>query len=786
MHAIAGRPSFASSSSHRPYAPPGSARPPRPAGDRERGPKGPSQRSKARERWSVLFAGPAYLEPGPSNRLILSLRSCVPAEVDFALERIIQVSSIDPDLLRFNEFPGLLDGLLGLIRDYLDRRIQDRQSGIQNLSLGGGGTSETREILRRRAAEASLILRNLALEKRSLEPLLESKRLRKMVVQVLEEGEIEGPLGEETTEIRLYLLELVELIGEHIPLVLPGHSIPLDSTEDPSTTLAISKPEPFDSPSVRLFPLLVNLTTSQDRALLLAAYRCLTTLSLNEKSDLVFSLLTYTHLSPLSNLGVPHPIETAINLLPLGDSELTTVVLDFIYQHTLLPSNSVLFCARPELTEILKLVCSKFELGGKVEEVETEVLETPSEAANWWKNQFGAMLNVERKKNKKKGVVMPTGESLLSEEEMEEIIRIQEPERAINWMHRMYTLSPISDITQVSLWTCYKTQFESIAQSQTPGIPNMLPAQDVIKLSSQAFPTAVPTIVDESEGGRKFIIKGLALRKRETVDGECGWQDCPNSKGHDDPLEFHQHVYNTHLVATPSSPPTSCHWTTCTYSVPSTSSDPAIQLAQIALHVRTHLPLLSSPSTTTPAQTEDVPLPKSITHHVRYHAQVDDYHHEATGPSFLSCLILRNLIRTIKIASSSTSSSSSSKPDSPPAGGRGNVASGHAAVDKLSEGSQSIFQAFLAAEESVGPSSSSSGGRRSGGGVLQQVEKPDYSGAIKGKEAFGNVRERVTRMALSNVVLGRYLVEVVTGIEGFEKGRNEGGEDGEGEVKMEE
>ncbi|GAA5963858.1 hypothetical protein JCM3765_004042 [Sporobolomyces pararoseus] len=803
------------SSNRVPYAPPGVARPPRQqtsgGGGGIGGSKSSSHRSRARDRWSQLFQGPAYLEPGASNRLVLSLRSCVASEVDFSLERLIQVSSIDPELLRFNELPGLFDGLLNLIKDYLD--LTTTTSLMMN-------NSETRQVSRKRASEASLILRNLSLEgKKNLEVFIQSKKFKKLLIQVLEQGEIEGFLGEETTEIRLYLLEILELIGEHIPLVIPGHSIPLSSDEEEENSTTTQKPEPLDSPSVKLFPLLVNLTTSPDRALVLASFRCLTVLSLNEKSDHLFSILTYLNLPPLPKTQ-PHPIETSLKLLTLGDSELTTVLLDFIYQHTLLPSNSVSFSSRNDLVSILKLICSKFELGARIEQVETLVLESNSEAASFFKSNFGDQFY--NNNNNKQGQDQDqnneeestTQDGLLSMREVREIIKTSEPERTISWMHKMYETDPDSDITQVSLWTAYKTQFEPLTttnndESSSSNVPVMLQAQDVIKLAGQTFPSVVPTIVEDPEG-RKFIIKGLKLKEKKNtttvVPGECGWKGCQNSKGHENVLEFHQHVYNSHLLSSSSSsssPPTTCLWSNCTYTT-SSDDDPSLQLARISLHTRTHLPSLST-TTDNNNQTQSVSssseLPISKLHHVRYHAQVDE-HHEATGPSFLTCLILRNLSRTAKLAKEalqpqSTTSPSSSSDLPSGGGGRISVASGNAAIGRLAEGEQSIFEAFALAEESASGGSFSGGGGSMSrkNGILQQVEKPDWKLAEPIIKALESVQDRILKMALSNVVLGKYLVEVVGTIEGFKKDEmrknlEEGGEGGEGgeeeQVKMEE
>lgn len=171
---------------------------------------------------------------------------------------------------------------------------------------------------------------------------------------------------------------------------------------------------------------------------------------------------------------------------------------------------------------------------------------------------------------------------------------------------------------------------------------------------------------------------------------------------------------------------------------------------------------------------DDVSLPKAIAYHVRYHGQKDDHHHEATGPGFLACLILRNVVRAAKFAHESTVPTTAlanggGASATQVGGGRVSVASGNAAIGRLAEGEQSIFEAFALAEESVGGVRGGPGGASSGrkGSVLQQVEKPDWSIAVPAIAALQSVHDRVLRMALSNVVLGKYLVESVVTIEGF-------------------
>lgn len=359
---------------------------------------------------------------------MLSIRSGIPADVDFGLARLVQVTSIEPDLVRLSEFVGLLDGCLALIRDYLDRRRSDRrQGGTAAFSAIVG--EEKRDVLRRRAAEAALILRNLAPESRSREPLLASRKLVRTVCDVLDEAHQDPLDADETTEIRLYLLDVLECVAEHIPLALPGYAVALGRDTDAAAEddRPLAQPEPLDSPAVRLFPLLVALTRSPDRALVLAGFRCLTALALNGKSDAVFALLTYEGIEPLPK-PFPHPIQTAVELLPVGDAELSLAVLEFMYQHTLLPSNAVLFAERPELVGILRLLISKFSVRAKLEEVSIDLRAAPFDG-RFYHDAHG----VKHVRKTKLQSPVQASDSLVSPEELAQLIPLAEPSRTLTW-----------------------------------------------------------------------------------------------------------------------------------------------------------------------------------------------------------------------------------------------------------------------------------------------------------------------------------------------------------------
>jgi chromatin structure-remodeling complex subunit RSC9 len=77
-------------------------------------------------------------------------------------------------------------------------------------------------------------------------------------------------------------------------------------------------------------------------------------------------------------------------------------------------------------------------------------------------------------------------------------------------MHRMrlaFEAYPDGEVTQVALWTAYRTEFEPHSISSP-----MLAAADVIKMSTEAFPAALPMVTDGPD--KRFIIKGIRIRDR--------------------------------------------------------------------------------------------------------------------------------------------------------------------------------------------------------------------------------------------------------------------------------
>jgi len=75
-----------------------------------------------------------------------------------------------------------------------------------------------------------------------------------------------------------------------------------------------------------------------------------------------------------------------------------------------------------------------------------------------------------------------------------------------------------------------------------------------------------------------------------------------------------------------------------------------------------------------------------------------------------------------------------------------------AAIGRLAEGEQSIFEAFAIAEEGILT------GQK--GGILSPVEKVGWEIASPAITAFGDLQDTVSRTALSNVMIAKYSKEV--------------------------
>ncbi|KAH3671364.1 hypothetical protein WICMUC_004661 [Wickerhamomyces mucosus] len=107
---------------------------------------------------------------------------------------------------------------------------------------------------------------------------------------------------------------------------------------------------------------------------------------------------------------------------------------------------------------------------------------------------------------------IPKVASKLSQDQLKIISQLEEPFRATAWMRCCYKSVKESEVTQISLWKSYESQFDPSKQLPTTPKKKLLPAVDFIKNVSQAFIKSSAMVIDLPNGSRKFIIKGIEPR----------------------------------------------------------------------------------------------------------------------------------------------------------------------------------------------------------------------------------------------------------------------------------
>lgn len=335
-------------------------------------------------------------QPAHNNRLLLALRSGIPDEVDFALERFLHITLLSTGLVLLDNFQGLPTALL----DVMD---QGNQGWTTRPSWAAAMPSWQQQGMqtRRRAVEAATVLRNIALDQRNVPNLMQhQKRLLQVSQKVLQHGTADpsqASTSKDLVEMQICLLETIEAISPEIKLQQPYSIISLLSAH----------------------------TFSPDRALVLGAFRVLAGFATNTSNT--------EHNSPAFSMRAdsasPNCITRAIELLPLQDIEITTAVLDLLYSYTQTPSSAATVCERPDLLYLLRLLLSKVSIGGSREDFEVE---PPTDRL--------ARL-VKEQKSRELGASTATPNSavfkllgtMLSQDELDGLLVLREPKRTVTW-----------------------------------------------------------------------------------------------------------------------------------------------------------------------------------------------------------------------------------------------------------------------------------------------------------------------------------------------------------------
>jgi chromatin structure-remodeling complex subunit RSC9 len=317
-----------------------------------------------------------YLDGGASNRMCLSLLSGIPKDVNWALSRLVNLS--DEHNVRFvlATVPKLTDAIFYAPEVYLKSYVRNKNNFCPHPRV---------ELIRKHATESMLVLRNASHNDLNAAHLVQDPRTIGLINDILRLP----PDDEANTEIMVYAMELLQVIGNHLPLPSKGRhpygNIPIEVLEH-------------------------MLSTSVDRTLIIH--------SLN-----VLTLLMTPPTTPPANTEPAYPPPYA----PRSDSPVLARVLQLlalVQDHLLLTSSLEFFAAyltslsatqafllHPSLTKTLRLLVGVLRYEQKTEIQSVRIgppVRTAEPEAEWLPYE-------------------------LSDEELARIAPMPEPERSFQW-----------------------------------------------------------------------------------------------------------------------------------------------------------------------------------------------------------------------------------------------------------------------------------------------------------------------------------------------------------------
>lgn len=317
------------------------------------------------------------MEPGPLNRLYLSVCSGIPSQVAWALARLALYTQQLGDRFQLADYPGLDEALVRLVRRLTlalqgapradwDDDVPDVTASNLRVDQGIGAPGENggmdlaathvafararapeaapaafapQQVARdaallQHAAGAALVLRNVVLSAANAAQLTVEPGVLQVVYE-LAHATIEAPVplrGGAWADVRGNALDILEALAPRIVLsewvrVTYGQRTAPESRAAPTRT------------EDQVFAMLHTLLhTTRDRALLLASLRCLRAIAMNEAN--VPQLVDATPQLEPTQLGLT---ARCVALLPLTqDPELLEAAVDLLYQIAATGENALL------------------------------------------------------------------------------------------------------------------------------------------------------------------------------------------------------------------------------------------------------------------------------------------------------------------------------------------------------------------------------------------------------------------------------------------------------------
>ncbi|KAI5954759.1 RSC9 [Candida theae] len=219
-------------------------------------------------------------------------------------------------------------------------------------------------------------------------------------------------------------------------------------------------------------------------------------------------------------------LEHIINTLLVGDNDLNNAVLDFLKMYLFSEAlhndhpNSVKDSQRFRLRHLLQLSTTRANYETLVKQLPLLLVSNLPLSEPVKPQPVPNTILTRRTQHSNAPLAAPE----LTKDLYRIMLQFPEPARATTWLHCCYepTTSEEVEVTQISIWKSYETQFQEIwkvdGRDRSPNLHPLLPAVDFIKNVTKAFPNAEAKVLTirvdgEEQPKKKFIIQGIQPRQ---------------------------------------------------------------------------------------------------------------------------------------------------------------------------------------------------------------------------------------------------------------------------------
>ncbi|KAF2171253.1 hypothetical protein M409DRAFT_63608 [Zasmidium cellare ATCC 36951] len=412
---------------------------------------------------NIMLPGTGFIGPNIYMRAQLALQSGIPDEEQYALHHLVKISHERGDKYRFDQFPGLADALTRKVLQVSSLFYDIEWDVMYDEEFFAGddetlnGLDGTPDILQKIQSRIPVISNDTILDSRFLSHLNRITEAA-LVIRNMSLQEENAAYLARLPLVRDLLAVVLNL--PHHPGTIELQHYALDISEQILKYVDVTSQD-------AVYKGLLAQVSKSDRGAVATALRSI-------------SRIAMTLPTPKKLDDVPASVlRRCQELILLEDEELRAACLDFLGQYTS-TSDNVETLLRTLDAEALARQLSHLTL-------------------------FTAKEHRDQRSTRRQApddAIAPVPR--LSRVLVEQLLKMDEPERSSEWLRMCFVPDPTTEMTQISLWQAYQGTFAPYHATH----PHLI-AGDFIKNVSTTFQGATAQVA----GSNKYVIKGIRSRK---------------------------------------------------------------------------------------------------------------------------------------------------------------------------------------------------------------------------------------------------------------------------------